>query len=322
MIELRHLQHILTLAEKGVFRKAASELHISQPALTKSIQKAETLFGVRLFDRSSNGVEPTPFGKIIAARARLLLRDADAITRDVRIMARLEGGELRVGVSPYVIEVLKRKILGGFLARFPKIRIQLTINHWEYLLEMLFAKSIDIFVGDVGELDRTISIHIDELAREKIIWYCHPGHPLVAKETVSPKDAAAFPIVAPYRPRRLDQWLRQVFADTPLIRRQDKIAFALECDDYDVLRRTAASSDCIGALPQSSLKEAFRKGELVELPFNPSVPRSAAGIVYLKDRMLPPAAEVLIKDIINRFEEMTRSKNRIIFNPGNTHDTI
>ena len=174
---------------------------------------------------------------------------------------------------------------------------------------MLFAKSIDIFMGDVGELDRTMSIHIDELAQEQIVWYCRPGHPLIAKETVSPKDAAAFPIVAPYRPRRLDQWLRQVFADTPLIRRQGRIAFALECDDYDVLRRTAASSDCIGALPQSSLTEAFRKGELVDLPFHPSISRTAAGIVYLKDRMLPPAAEVLIKDIINRFRSDT-SKDR------------
>lgn len=306
MIELRYFQHILALAEKGVFRKAASELHISQPALTKSIQKAESFFGVPIFERSTTGVEPTPFGKLIVARARLLLRDADAITRDVRIMARLEGGELRVGVSPYVIEALKRKILGGFMTRFPKVRIQLTINHWEYLLEMLFAKSIDIFVGDVGELDRTMSIHIDELAPEQIVWYCRPGHPLLAKETVSPEDAEAFPIIAPYRPRRLDQWLRQVFADTPLIRRQGSIAFALECDDYDVLRRTAACSDCIGALPQSSLKEAFKTGELVELPFQPSVPRSAAGIGYLKDRMLPPAAEVLIKDIINRFEAITK----------------
>jgi len=309
MIELRHLQHILTLAEKGVFRKAASELHISQPALTKSIQKAESLFGVPIFERSRTGVELTPFGKIIVARARLLLRDADAITRDVRIMARLEGGELRVGVSPYVIEALKREVLGGFLVRFPKVRIQLTINHWEFLLDMLFAKSIDIFVGDVGELDRTMSINIDELAREQIVWYCRPGHPLITKEMVSPMDAAAFPIVAPYRPRRLDQWLRQVFAETPLIRRQGRFAFALECDDYDVLRRTAASSDCIGALPQSSLKEAFKTGELVELPFQPAIPWSATGIVYLKDRMLPPAAEVLIKDIINRFRSDT-SKDR------------
>ena len=306
MIELRYLQHILTLAEKGVFRKAASELNISQPALTKSIQKAENLFGVRLFDRSSKGVEPTPFGKIIVARARLLLRDADAITRDVRLMARLEGGELRVGVGPYIIEALKRKILGGFLTHFPKVQIQLTINHWEHLLEMLFAKSIDIFVGDVGELDRTMSIHIDELAREQIVWYCRPGHPLIAKKTVSPKDAAAFPIMAPYRPRRLDQWLRQVFKETPLVRRQGRFAFALECDDYDVLRRTAACSDCIGALPQSSLAEAFKNGELVELPFQPATPWSATGIVYLKDRMLPPATEVLIKDIIDRFEEIAK----------------
>jgi DNA-binding transcriptional LysR family regulator len=115
MIELRHLYQILMLAEKGTFRKAASELHISQPALTKSIQKAESFFDVRLFERTPNGVEPTTFGKVIAARASLLLRDADAITRDVRIMARLDGGELRVGIGPYIVEAIKGQVIGGFL---------------------------------------------------------------------------------------------------------------------------------------------------------------------------------------------------------------
>ena len=68
-----------------------------------------------------------------------------------------------------------------------------------------------------------------------------------------------------------------------------------------MLRQTAAASDCVGALPRSSLQAAFDRGELAELPFRPPGPRTAAGVAYLKSRMLPPAAEALIKEIVAHF---------------------
>ena len=76
----------------------------------------------------------------------------------------------------------------------------------------------------------------------------------------------------------------------------------MECDDYEVLRGAVATSQCVGALPRSSLQDAFLSGELVELPFRPPSPRTGAGIAYLKKRMLPPPAEILIKEIIDHFQ--------------------
>ena len=69
-----------------------------------------------------------------------------------------------------------------------------------------------------------------------------------------------------------------------------------------MLRKTAAASDCVGALPRSSLQEAFGRRELVELPFRPPAPSTTGGVAYLKNRMLPPAAEVLIKEIVDHFQ--------------------
>ena len=161
MDELKFLQIILILFETRSFRQAAARLHVSQPALTKTIQNAEASYGVKLFDRSRAGVAPTPFGEIVAERARLLLQDAGALSRDIRTMAQLEGGGLHLGLGPYMAEALKTKT--------------------------------------------------------------------------------------------------------------------------------------IGALPRSSLREAFGRRELVELPFRPPAPSTTCGGVYLKNRMLPPAAEVMIK---------------------------
>ena len=102
MDELKFLQPILILSETRSFRKAAARLHVSQPALTKTIQNAEASYGVKLFDRSRAGVAPTPFGEIVAERARLLLQDADALSRDIRTMAQPGRGGIVPGVgAPY-----------------------------------------------------------------------------------------------------------------------------------------------------------------------------------------------------------------------------
>jgi DNA-binding transcriptional LysR family regulator len=78
-----------------------------------------------------------------------------------------------------------------------------------------------------------------------------------------------------------------------------------------------AMSASVGALPRSSLQEAFGQRELVELPFRPPAPSTTGGVAYLKNRMLPPAAEVLIKEIVDHFQ----SFNKVDSPPGGTANT-
>ena len=301
MVEFKFLHPILVLAEKRSLRKAAVELHVSQPALTKTIQNAEASYGVKLFDRSRAGVVPTPFGEVVAARARMLLQDAEALSRDIRTMAHLEGGGLCLGLGPYTAEALKASTIGAFLSRYPKVRVKIWIDHWEGLLEKLLAKKIDLYVADIRMVKNLEVVQVIDLTGEDIAWYCRPGHPLLREKKILPPAVAAYPFLAPYRPQPYIDWLKEIFAGTALIQPDGGVTFGLECDDYDMLRQTAAASDCVGALPRSSLQAAFGRGELIELPFRPPGPRTAAGVAYLKNRMLPPAAEALIKEIVAHF---------------------
>ena len=121
MDELKFLQPILILSETRSFRKAAARLHVSQPALTKTIQNAEASYGVKLFDRSRAGVAPTPFGEIVAERARLLLQDADALSRDIRTMAQARGGgDCTWGWGPIRRKPLKPRPSGHFFPAIPE----------------------------------------------------------------------------------------------------------------------------------------------------------------------------------------------------------
>ena len=80
-LELQQLRQVIALAEHGSFVRAAAALHISQPALSRSIQNLEQRFGSELFLRSSGGVVPTDVGRLYLERARDLLRMADELDR-------------------------------------------------------------------------------------------------------------------------------------------------------------------------------------------------------------------------------------------------
>jgi DNA-binding transcriptional LysR family regulator len=181
---------------------------VSQPALTKTIQNAEASYGVKLFDRSRAGVAPTPFGEIVAERACLLLQDAEALSRDIRTMAQLEGGGLHLGLGPHMAEALRTKTIGAFISRHPRLRLKIWIDHWEILLEKMLAKKIDLYVADVRLVKTLDAVQVIELAGEDVAWYCRPGHPLLRKKKILPTDVAAYPFLAPYRPQPYLDWLK------------------------------------------------------------------------------------------------------------------
>ena len=96
---LVQLRHLLALADSGSFSRAAEAVHLTQPALSRSIQTLEDELGQPLFDRLGRHSELTPFGRAMAVRARQVLDDADALRDHGRRLARGEAAELRLGLG-------------------------------------------------------------------------------------------------------------------------------------------------------------------------------------------------------------------------------
>ena len=97
--DLRKLQNAVVLAETGSFVRASDQLHLTQSALTRSVQALEAELGLRLFDRTKQGVRPTPDGEEVLARARLLLLQARTLQREVALIRHAELGAVAFGVK-------------------------------------------------------------------------------------------------------------------------------------------------------------------------------------------------------------------------------
>ena len=98
MVDLKRLAHLVALADECHFARAADRVHLSQPAFSRSIQSIESDLGMRLFDRETGPVRPTPAGEFMIERARRLLFDARCLQRDAMLYRDSQLGE-RVSVT-------------------------------------------------------------------------------------------------------------------------------------------------------------------------------------------------------------------------------
>jgi len=124
-MELRHLRYFLAVGEALNFTKAAAQLRVAQPALSRQVQDLEDEIGVDLLRRSPRGVTLTAEGKLFLEEVRELLKRADQSVEKVRALARGEYGELHVGYAPSpTVEILPPS-LAAFQKAVPRVKVLL-----------------------------------------------------------------------------------------------------------------------------------------------------------------------------------------------------
>ncbi|MEZ4465572.1 MAG: LysR family transcriptional regulator [bacterium] len=183
---LDELHHLVLVAEHGTFTAASRHAHLSQPALTASIQRLERWFDARLFDRGRQGAALTAAGQALLPRARAALAAVEDGRRAIREILELSAGEVRLGAGHTACTCLLPPLLAAFRAEHPGIRL---------LLREGFTADLRALV-DQGELD--LAILTDEGSepwrRDRLVVVAAPGvaaeaAPFVAFSAPSPTRA-------------------------------------------------------------------------------------------------------------------------------------
>ena len=203
-LEIRQLRHVLALAELGSFARAAVVLHLSQPALSRSIQGVEQQVGAALFLRTAAGVVPTDIGRVLAQRAREVVQMAEEIEREVLSNRTLQTGQLSVGTGPSPIETIITLALTRFITSHPLVSVRLQLADWDVVLPRLGAREMNFFVAEISTLQREPDLVVEPLSEHALYFVGRRDHPLALRKGVKPGDTFAFPFAAPARiPPRL-----------------------------------------------------------------------------------------------------------------------
>jgi DNA-binding transcriptional LysR family regulator len=188
-METRDLEYLLAVERHGSIGKAADALGLSQPALTKAMQRLETQVGVTLFERNANGMTPTPAGARFIARARRIALEFDDAMQEMRAISSGERGIVRIGYSPTVPSALVLGACRQLLRERPAARLRLRCRLARDLLDLLAAGELDLVVAPAPAQPEA-SLDILELFRDRLSVLADEAHPLQRKPDLTLADLA------------------------------------------------------------------------------------------------------------------------------------
>ena len=172
MINLKHIQAFVTVADMGTFRRAAAHLNTTQPNISGRIAQLERQLGVSLMDRDAGSVRLTLKGQNLIGPARRVLAAVDGFVTAAEDDA-LFNGALRLGVSEMVAHTWLRAFLVEMKERFPNIYVELTVDLSANLSRALFARELDLLFQS-GPFDRKTRMALS-LGQSPYVWVAAPA---------------------------------------------------------------------------------------------------------------------------------------------------
>ena len=217
------LRHFLAVASEHSISAAARSLSISQPALTRSIKRLETDFGVPLFERLPRGMALTPFGDVLFRHAQRIATEIEFAESEMQAFREGHAGRLRVGAGPFWGATIVPVAIARLQQRYPKLAVHLDVGVNAVILPKLFDSELEIVfcaMPDPQTLPPFV-VHRDFLPND-IRVVAGAQHPLQARSRVAARDLGAFPWVVYQQDRdmvsRLLAALKAAGAPPPSIR--------------------------------------------------------------------------------------------------------
>ncbi len=190
-MELDQLRYFLTVAEQGNFTRAAELLRISQPALSRSIQKLEAELGQPVLERKSRTVVLTDAGTLLQARARQVLRILEDTAAEITDDG--QSGRVRIGAIPTVAPYFLPDALRQFSDAFPNANVIVHESTTEVLLKSCAQGEVDLAVVALPVPAKHLDV--EELFTEELLLVLPPEHALASKKRISLRDVEPFPFV-------------------------------------------------------------------------------------------------------------------------------
>lgn len=216
----------MMLSRTGNYARAAAELNIPQPLLSRSIKDIEQQYGMRLFDRGRFGAALTPAGYSIIKEIEEIVQRVDGLHQNLSNLPHNRTERVRLAAAPLPAAILLPRLLAATIARKPRLAIEAEVQTLGQLLESLREGSVEFAICLEHTIPTAANLRIERIGMTRTGYIVRQGHPLLARRHVSPGDVAQFPSIASWSaPPRYQ----------PLI----------SCNNYQIQKEVTRQSDAI-----------------------------------------------------------------------------
>ncbi len=290
-LRLRDLDTVLAVAQYGSMAKAAAQLAVSQPAVSKAIAEIEQTLGVRLFDRLAQGVEPTIYGHALLKWAAAVFDDVRQGVKEIEFLADPAAGELRIGASEPILGGFLAAVIGRLHRLYPRITFDVSQTPTvSYQHRALRERSIDLVIGRLTPGDLEADLAAEILFEEPWSIVVGAKNPLARRRNLTLAELLQEPWTIPAQANVAGRQINEAFQAIGL----DPPRSVVTCSSIQLHLALLTSGPFLAVFPRSLLRFSTNRMAIkvlrVELPGHPP----PVGIVMLKNRTMSPVVERLV----------------------------
>lgn len=267
----------LAVAERGSINAAAEFLHVSQPAVTRTIRELEDQLGARLFDRNAKGATLTDFGHGIVGHARRLRSELELIERNAQSHRTGKRRHMSIGAVPIHPIALVAKALAT-LHEKENVAINIVIGSQAEMIDLLKAAKIEMVLGPLVMHKDSTGLIQETINHEETEFYCRPGNPLAQKANPGPEDLGAAKWILGGRDTTLRARIDEHFARFDVI-----LDVPLEIEDVALRRSIVAQSDLVSAFQTHHVFNELRSGTLARICYARTHERQPVGCIRISE---------------------------------------
>lgn len=276
---LVQLRHLIELASSGSFSKSAEKLHLTQPALSRSIKALEDELGQALFDRIGRKNELTPLGLHIVQRARVLVDEANELRLTSQQLQKGEIGHLRVGMGSGPGAMLMTPLLMLMAQEHPQAHVHISRGSTGLLVQALRDRLLDALILDIRSLQPATDLKVEALQEMVGTFMCRKQHPLAQKRSVTFEMLQAYPVASTPLSDEVARLLIERFGPGA----HPDVLVNLRCEEISSLLEVARHSDTVVLTIRAAAPD------LIELPLSPALNGTARfGLVTIAARTEVP----------------------------------
>jgi DNA-binding transcriptional LysR family regulator len=289
-LKTRQLLLVAALAEEGNVHRAAAALNMTQPAASKLLRELETMLDAPLFERMPRGMRPTRYGEALIRHARAVLSSLDQAQEELRTLKAGRLGHVAVGaitspgvrLLPMAVAAIKRT--------HADVRVSIEVDTSNALLEKLAQEKLDIVIARLSAEHDKLQLRYEPLAKEPVAAVVRPGHPLFEQTPLTLDELARATWIVPPPGSVLRHRFELMFHRASLA----PPANVVETAALLFITRMVEQSDMIAVLAEDVARYYAAHGMVAILPLPMNCQMDDFGIITRADRLLAPAAEVMI----------------------------
>jgi DNA-binding transcriptional LysR family regulator len=235
----RQLVHLVAIIDYGSLSRAAEQLNLTQPALTRSVRFLENEFDGILLVRGREGARPTKLGELLYIHGKNIQASLDRVSADVKAWHQHESGHLVVGSSALPAAHFVPEAIASFLAQKPKVGLRFEVHPVNDLMTLLQQGTLDLFVGALTIERPPAGVEFSVIREERLSIICGPKHPLAKRNKIDFKEFSQYPWLLPP-------------SDTEHRRQAEAAFIALSIANVEVAIETVATSTLVPLLTQGN----------------------------------------------------------------------